>query len=506
MTTTTTDRAGRVGDVAIKAPVVAATTAAITLSGEQTIDGVLTAASRVLVKNQAGSIGNGIYLSDTGTWTRAADWDGPYDAANGTLVHVNGGTANSGFWYAVGTDPIVVGTSAVTWASSNITELNLDDATWLAVTPQPNVPWLSNGARTGAYSTTGGISVSGVARSSDSGASPTGAAIGVAGFAYNDNTSTPKAAWGGYLESKRVNGSGFAVGLEIDATNLGVFLAAGPYTNISGSAQMSIGAWIVSGGDPVTNPVTADATAGVAIASNGARWGTGLLFKSDSLRDQSSTFGTYATQVAIAMARDQGLHWVNPDGNRAAHISSLCGAGQKSLGLAFVSTSARFVDDQDIVQAQIYKTASANSYLSLTGNAAASPELVASSDAVADVDITLTAKGSGKVRTQAYFKNDRGIALSPHATKTADYTVTTDDTVLTCNKAGIFTLTLPTPSSFPGRILVVRTITANTVVSAGNNVVPAAGGAAGTAILAATAGKAALLMSDGTNWQNILAN
>jgi len=118
MTTTTTDRAGRVGDVAIKAPVVAATTAAITLSGEQTIDGVLTAASRVLVKNQASSIDNGIYLSDTGTWTRTADWDGSYDGANGTLVRVNGGTANSGFWYAVGTDPIVVGTSAVTWAQS----------------------------------------------------------------------------------------------------------------------------------------------------------------------------------------------------------------------------------------------------------------------------------------------------------------------------------------------------------------------------------------------------
>jgi len=137
MTTTTTDRAGRVGDVAIKAPVVAATTAPITLSGEQTIDGVLTAASRVLVKSQASSIDNGIYLSDTGTWTRAADWDGPYDAANGTLVHVNGGTANSGFWYAAGADPIVVGTSAVTWARSSSTlaiisayaQTLLDDAT-----------------------------------------------------------------------------------------------------------------------------------------------------------------------------------------------------------------------------------------------------------------------------------------------------------------------------------------------------------------------------------------
>jgi hypothetical protein len=47
----------------------------------------------------------------------------------------------------------------------------------------------------------------------------------------------------------------------------------------------------------------------------------------------------------------------------------------------------------------------------------------------------------------------------------------------------------------------VRTITANTVVSASSNVVPAAGGAAGTAILSATAGKWAYLVYDGSSWQ-----
>jgi hypothetical protein len=54
MTTTTTDRTSRIGDFGIKAPVVVATTAAITLSGLQTIDGVvLTAGQRVLVKSGA---------------------------------------------------------------------------------------------------------------------------------------------------------------------------------------------------------------------------------------------------------------------------------------------------------------------------------------------------------------------------------------------------------------------------------------------------------------------
>lgn len=70
--------------------------------------------------------------------------------------------------------------------------------------------------------------------------------------------------------------------------------------------------------------------------------------------------------------------------------------------------------------------------------------------------------------------------------------------------ASTVTLTLGTATN--GRIIKVRTIQAQTVVSASSNVVPSVGGAAGTAILAATAGKWAELMGDGTNWQVIAAN
>jgi len=56
-----------------KPSVVVATTANITLSGEQTIDGVLTSSSRVLVKNQSLTENNGIYVSAAGAWARAAD-------------------------------------------------------------------------------------------------------------------------------------------------------------------------------------------------------------------------------------------------------------------------------------------------------------------------------------------------------------------------------------------------------------------------------------------------
>lgn len=72
-------------------------------------------------------------------------------------------------------------------------------------------------------------------------------------------------------------------------------------------------------------------------------------------------------------------------------------------------------------------------------------------------------------------------------------------------RAGTVTLTLPSAATYSGRIIRVRTITANTVVSAGPDVVPLVGGSASTAILAATAGKWADLQSDGTNWQIMAA-
>lgn len=92
------------------------------------------------------------------------------------------------------------------------------------------------------------------------------------------------------------------------------------------------------------------------------------------------------------------------------------------------------------------------------------------------------------------------------ATKTAAFTVQNDVSQYIVNGGASVTVTLPTAANYPGREITIRTIAAFTVVSASSNVVPLAGGAAGTAILAATAGKWATLASDGTNWQIMGAN
>ena len=104
---------------AMKAAVRAATTANITLSGEQTLDGVAcVAADRVLVKDQTTGADNGIYAVSSGTWTRPTDCDGNSDFVTGTIVYISGGTTYAGHFYALTTSgTITIGTTSQTWAS-----------------------------------------------------------------------------------------------------------------------------------------------------------------------------------------------------------------------------------------------------------------------------------------------------------------------------------------------------------------------------------------------------
>lgn len=113
----TTDRiTGVSGFLGIKAPCKAAATSNITLSGEQTIDGVACiTGDRVLVTGQIIEADNGIYVVSTGGWTRAKDWNGINDIVQGTYVKVSQGSVNEGLWYVNTNNPIIIGTTSVTF-------------------------------------------------------------------------------------------------------------------------------------------------------------------------------------------------------------------------------------------------------------------------------------------------------------------------------------------------------------------------------------------------------
>jgi hypothetical protein len=104
----------------VKQSVRAATTANITLSNTQTIDGVsLSVGDRVLVKNQTTGSQNGIYVVASGSWTRATDFDNSPDVevSPGTFFFVEEGTTQADNGYVVSNDTaITIGTTAITFS------------------------------------------------------------------------------------------------------------------------------------------------------------------------------------------------------------------------------------------------------------------------------------------------------------------------------------------------------------------------------------------------------
>jgi hypothetical protein len=97
-----------------KNEVYVATTANITLSGEQTIDGYGTSASRVLVKNQTDQTQNGIYTSGAGAWTRTTDAS-TGTQLDGAAVFVTLGSQAGTAWTQNTGGSIVIGTTDISW-------------------------------------------------------------------------------------------------------------------------------------------------------------------------------------------------------------------------------------------------------------------------------------------------------------------------------------------------------------------------------------------------------
>lgn len=94
-----------------------ATTANITLSSTQTIDGVTLAVNdRVLVKDQTTASQNGIYVVQSGTWTRATDADTSAKVTSGMYTFVEEGVINADSgWTLVTNETITLGTTALSF-------------------------------------------------------------------------------------------------------------------------------------------------------------------------------------------------------------------------------------------------------------------------------------------------------------------------------------------------------------------------------------------------------
>lgn len=101
----------------VKASVKCATTANITLSGAQTIDGVsVVAGDRVLVKSQTAPAQNGIYVVSASAWSRSTDAD-TWSELPGAFTFVEEGTTNADTgWACTSNAGGTIGTTAIAWA------------------------------------------------------------------------------------------------------------------------------------------------------------------------------------------------------------------------------------------------------------------------------------------------------------------------------------------------------------------------------------------------------
>ena len=143
-----------------KKSVKVATTANITLSGVQTIDGIsVVAGDRVLVKDQTTASQNGIYIVNASTWTRSVAAGGANEI-DSAVVGVDQGTTNGGrFFTNTFKTTDTVGTTAMPWYEVATTSSTVSSANTLATarTVQTNLGSTASASFNGSDNITPGV-------------------------------------------------------------------------------------------------------------------------------------------------------------------------------------------------------------------------------------------------------------------------------------------------------------------------------------------------------------
>lgn len=103
-----------------KAPALTATSANITLSGLQTINGVtLVAGDTVLVKDQTNAAQNGIYTASATAWTYSVGGD-TWSEYVGAIIFITNGSLNGTAWYCTAQPGGTLGVTAMNWSNFSV--------------------------------------------------------------------------------------------------------------------------------------------------------------------------------------------------------------------------------------------------------------------------------------------------------------------------------------------------------------------------------------------------
>lgn len=245
-----------------KESVKVATTANITLSGTQTIDGVAVAAGdRVLVKNQSTGSQNGIYVVAAGAWSRASDAQSGSALNGGATVWVNQGSSQGDTGWTVTNDgPVSIGTTSIVWTqtsglgqivagagltkSGNTVDVGTASASRIVVNAD-NIDLATTGVTAGTYTKVtvdayGRVSTGASATPADIGAQPasvflTGLDAAGAGIIVKNGTSTLSRTITGSSDITVSNGNGVAGNPTITLANTTV--TPGTYNSVTVDAK-----------------------------------------------------------------------------------------------------------------------------------------------------------------------------------------------------------------------------------------------------------------------------
>jgi len=299
---------------------------------------------------------------------------------------------------------------------------------------------------------------------------------------------------GGFSNVTIGSGVSFAGGT-LSATGTG-----GTVTSVTGTAPV-----VSSGG---TTPAISMAAASASV--------NGYLTSTDwNTFNGKQPAGTYVTSVAVVSSNGfagtssggatpsltlstsiTGLLYGNGTALAAATISSPLAYSAGTLSIPVATSSVNgYLSSTDWTT---FNNKGSGTVTSVTGTA---PVVSSGGTTPAISMAAATSSVNGYLTSTDWSTFNNKQAVSAPVTKTADFTVAATDLWLINNKSGsTCTVTLPAASSYTGRVLHFQNYQSQTLVSASSNVVPIAGGAAGTSILVASSGDQATLVSDGTNW------
>lgn len=235
--------------------------------------------------------------------------------------------------------------------------------------------------------------------------------------------------------------------------------------------------------------------------------------------DQTATTGSTLTvfRAGAGQSTNDLTQWQNNAGTVLSRVTS---AGWLGIGTTTPATTLQvaggkilldnaqgiqFKDSAGTARTVLQVDGGDNLYLDST---AAGGDLFFRASGVDKLTIKATSGnvGIGTTTPTSKLAVNGALALkSPTTVNAATYTMASTDSSLIITTTNC-TITLLSAATYTGRILYITNITAHSLTSNASNVVPLGSATAGTAILAATAGKFAMLQSDGTNWITMMSN